>query len=153
MAETSGTAASSTGTENLVRRFIDGLHELERSGDPDALVETYAEGSETSNVASERTFSGKEGAREFWRRYRGAFGEAHSEFRNVIVGKDRAALEWTTTGTGTDGAPFAYDGVSVLEMGGAGDSAAVTRFRAFFDSAHLGRQIASEATANAAGRR
>lgn len=137
------------GVETVVQRFIDGLHELEKTGDPAALIETYAEESETSNVASERTFSGKEGARDFWRRYRGSFGEAHSEFRNVIVGEDRAALEWTTAGTGANGDPFEYDGVSVLQLSGSGDDAAVTRFRAFFDSAHLGRQIARDGKAPA----
>jgi ketosteroid isomerase-like protein len=134
-------------SEQLVRRFIDGLHELERTGDPEPLVGTYAEESETSNVASERTFTGKDGARDFWTRYRGSFGEMESEFRNVIVAGDRAALEWTTGGTGPNGDPFRYDGVSVLEMTGEGEAAAVTRFRAFFDSAHLGRQIAPDAKA------
>ncbi len=140
-------------SEQLVRRFIDGLHTLERTSDPEALVGTYAEESETSNVASERTFTGKDGARDFWTRYRGSFGEMESKFRNVIVGGDRAALEWTTEGTGPNGDPFRYDGVSVLEMAGEGEAAVVTRFRAFFDSAHLGRQIAPDAKAPSAGGR
>jgi ketosteroid isomerase-like protein len=139
-------------SEQLVKRFIDGLHKLERTKDPETLLSTYAEESETSNVASERTFTGKEGARDFWMRYRGSFGEMNSEFRNVIVGGDRAALEWTTEGTGPNGDPFGYDGVSILEMAGEGDATAVTRFRAFFDSAHLGRQIAPDAKAPAGNR-
>ncbi len=134
-------------TERLVQRFIDGLHHLEQTGDPEPLVATYAEESETSNVASDRVYQGRDGAREFWRRYRGSFGEMRSSFRNTIVSGDRAALEWETEGTGPAGDRFRYDGVSLLEMAGEGDGAAVTRFRAFFDSAHLGRQIAPDAKA------
>ena len=90
-------------SEDLVQRFIDGLHHLEESGDPAPLIATYAEDAETSNVVAERTFEGKEGARDFWHRYRAAFGEVRSSFRNVIVSDDRAALEWTTEGTDPEG--------------------------------------------------
>ncbi len=135
--------------ESLVQRFIDGLHHLEQTGDPEPLVATYGEESETSNVASDRVFRGRDGARDFWRRYRGSFGEMQSSFRNVIVAGDRAALEWVTEGTGPEGIPFRYDGVSLLEMAGEGEAEGITRFRAFFDSAHLGRQIAPDAEAPA----
>ena len=134
-------------SERLVQRFIDGLHHLEQTGDPEPLVATYAEEAETSNVASERVFRGRDGAHEFWRRYRGTFDETTSTFRNVIVAGDRAALEWETEGTGPTGDPFRYDGVSLLEMAGEEEGAAVTRFRAFFDPGHLGRQIAPDAKA------
>ena len=121
----------------LVQRFIDGLHHLEQTGDPERLVATYVEQSETSNIVADRIFVGRDGARDFWRRYRGTFKEVSSSFRNTIVTGDRAALEWTTEGTDPDGNPFGYDGVSILEMTGEG----ITRFRAFFDSVHLGRQL------------
>ncbi len=128
-------------SEALVQRFIDGLHHLEQTGDPERLVATYAEQSETSNVVADRVFAGRDGARDFWRRYRGTFKEVSSSFRNTIVAGDRAALEWTTEGTDPDGNPFGYDGVSILEMAGEGEDEGISRFRAFFDSVHLGRQF------------
>ena len=107
-------------SERLVQRFMDGLHHLEQTGDLEPLVATFGEESETSNVASDRVFRGRDGARDFWRRYRVTFGEMRSSFRNVIVAGDRAALEWVTEGTGPEGDPFRYDGVSLLEMAGGG---------------------------------
>lgn len=128
-------------SEALVQRFIDGLRHLEQTGDPEPLVATYAEHSETSNVVADRVFAGRDGARDFWRRYRGTFKEITSSFRNTIVAGDRAALEWRTDGTDPDDHPFGYDGVSILELAGDGEEEGITRFRAFFDSVHLGRQL------------
>ncbi len=128
-------------SETLVQRFIDGLHHLEETGDPEPLVACYAERSETSNVVADRIFAGRDGARGFWRRYRGTFREMHSSFRNTIVGGDRAALEWVTEGADPEGNRLAYDGVSILEMSGDGEGEGITRFRAYFDSVHLGRQL------------
>ena len=138
-------------SEELVQRFIDGLRHLEQTRDPEPLVATYAELSETSNVVAPRTYEGHDGAREFWRRYRGAFGEVNSTFRNVIVAGDRAALEWTTEGTSPEGEPFRYDGVSILEL--AEGEEGITRFRAFFDSASLGHQMHEAGAATAAAAR
>lgn len=137
-------------SEQLVQRFIDGLQHLERSRDPEPLVALYAEQSDTSNVVADRVFSGRDGARDFWQRYRGSFGEAASSFRNVIVAGDRAALEWTTAGTSPEGEPFRYDGVSILEMSGDGDAEGITRCRAYFDSTNLGRQMHDTAQVAAA---
>ena len=80
-------------SDELVQRFIDGLQHLEQTRDPEPLVATYAPESETSNVASDRVFRGREGARDFWRRYRGSFGELRSSLRTVIVAGGRAVLE------------------------------------------------------------
>ncbi len=81
--------------------------------------------------------SGKDGARRFWTDYRGVLGEVRSTCRNVIATDGRAALELTTDGTSTDDKPFRYEGVSVLEL----EDDLITRFRAYFDTAALGRQI------------
>ncbi|GAC1386037.1 MAG: nuclear transport factor 2 family protein [Herpetosiphon sp.] len=121
----------------LAEQFMNALHRLEDDRDVDAIVALYGEQSEISNVVSHEAFHGSAGAREFWTKYRDAFGEVHSEFRNVIVSEKNVALEWVTSGTGADGAPFTYDGVSIIETSGQH----VTRFRAFFDSASLSHQI------------
>ncbi len=131
-------------SEQLARSFIEGLHRLERDRDLDAIVATFADGCEVSNVVTPRLYHGPEGARDFWSRYRGAFREVHSTFRNIIAADDRAALEWKTEGTDIDGDSFRYDGVSILEI----DGGKITRFRAFFDSVNLGRQMQGEATAS-----
>jgi limonene-1,2-epoxide hydrolase len=123
--------------EQVARRFIDALHKLERDRDLDAIVATFADACDVGNVVSPRTFEGKEGAREFWTIYRDTLGEVESTFRNVIATGGRAALEWTTRGTGANGHPIDYDGVSILEIEGD----AITRFRAYFNPAELGEQI------------
>ncbi len=124
-------------SEQVARRFIDALHKLERDRDLDAIVATFAENCDVGNVVSPRTFEGREGAREFWSVYRETLGEVESTFRNVIATDDRAALEWTTKGTASQGHNINYDGVSILEI----DGDAITRFRAYFNPAELGHQI------------
>jgi hypothetical protein len=59
-----------------------------------------------------------------------------SEFRNVFVTEDGAALEWTTEGT-SNGDPVFYDGVSILEI----DGDKVSRFMAYFDNRDLAPQV------------
>jgi limonene-1,2-epoxide hydrolase len=130
-------------SEQLVRRFIDGLAKLEQSRDGEMLISTFAESCSVSNVVTAEEFKGREGARDFWTRYRDTFGEMKSTFRNVIVSEGRAALEWNTEGTTVGGEPINYDGVSILEI--AGD--AITRFRAYFDDRKLSGQIIKQARA------
>jgi len=119
------------------QQFIEALQVLERDSDPTAMLDLFMENSEAGNIVSTREFIGVEGAREFWETYRNSFGEVDSTFRNVIVSNDRAALEWTTTGTSAAGTPIAYEGVSILEMA----DGKITRFRAYFDPHDLGRQM------------
>ncbi len=59
-----------------------------------------------------------------------------STFCNVFADESRAELEWTTEGT-EDGDTVSYEGVSILEI--EGDK--VKRFMAYFDPAHLNRQV------------
>lgn len=117
-----------------VQRFADALRAYEQDGDLDRFIECFDEGCEISNVASPRTFQGKDGAREFWREYRGTLTDVRSEFRNLIEAQDRAALEWETEGTAATGAHIRYEGTSVLEF--EGDK--VKRFYAYFDPHRLG---------------
>lgn len=125
-----------TDTE-LTQRFIAALHALERERDLDTIAGLFADDGEIGNIVSPRTFSGREGARDFWESYRSTFDEMESTFRNVIAGDGRAALEWMTDGTSADGDPFTYSGVSILEFA----DGRITRFWAYFDPHALGRQL------------
>jgi limonene-1,2-epoxide hydrolase len=124
--------------------FIDALQVLERDRDPTDMIGLFVENSEIGNIVSSRKFIGLAGADEFWETYRDTFGEVTSTFRNIIVSDGRAALEWTTTGTSSAGAPIAYEGVSILEMA----DGKITRFRAYFDAHDLGRQMEQDAEAD-----
>ena len=126
---------------DTTQQFIDALQALERHRDPAEMIGLFIENSEVGNIVSHRTFTGLEGAREFWETYRDTFGEVASTFRNVIVGDGRAALEWATTGTSFAGALIAYEGVSILEI----EDAKITRFRAYFNAHDLGRQMEQDA--------
>lgn len=124
-------------SEQLANRFVDALGTLESSGDVEPLVELFADDGEVGNVVAPEKFTGPEGARDFWRKYRDTFGEVRSTFRNRIVADGRVALEWTTEGTTNGGHPIRYDGVSLLEI----EADRITRFRAYFDAGGLGRQM------------
>lgn len=134
-------------SEQVAQTFIDGLHQLEENRELEAIVATYADNSVVGNIVSPEQFEGREGAREFWTKYREAFGTVHSEFRNIITTDDAAALEWTTTGTNIEGEPFQYDGVSLLEI----EDGLITRFRAYFNPSDLGKQIVKPIVATTAG--
>jgi steroid delta-isomerase-like uncharacterized protein len=130
-----------------VESFIAALRKLEASREMDAVVSTFAEDCELGNAATPKSFSGREGAREFWRQYRDTFGEMKSTFRNVIATENRAALEWATEGTIHAGAVVSYEGVSILELEGG----AIKRFHAYFDSKELSGQVVKEVKAWAVG--
>ncbi len=129
-------------SEQVAKRFIEALGRLEAGRDLEGMVGLFAADAEVGNVVSPEKFRGPEGAREFWgAKYRDTFGEVRSTFRNVFATNDRAALEWTTEGTGSDGTPVKYDGVSIIET----DGEHVTRFCAYFDAGALGRQLTGRA--------
>ncbi len=121
----------------LADRFIEALLSLESSGNPDPLITLFTADAEIGNVVAPEKFHGSEGAREFWTKYRGAFENLQSTFRNRIVAGDRIALEWSTQGASGTGNPVEYEGVSILEV--KGDR--ISRFHAYFDPAALGRQM------------
>ncbi len=120
--------------------FIAALRALEQDKDVEPLAALYADDAVAGNVIAPDRFAGKDGARRFWTEYRGTFQTVQSEFRNVIAASERAALEWTTTGTGFDGAAVRYSGVTVLETA----NGQVTRSVAYFDPKALGRQMEGE---------
>ena len=120
-----------------VERFVAALARVEQRGEVEEMVALFTENAELSNTASDHVFRGVEGARAFWRAYRGTFGEVRSTFHSKVESDGRAFLEWTTVATGAGGVALKYDGVTVLEV--EGDR--VRGFRAYFDPRHLGRQL------------
>jgi ketosteroid isomerase-like protein len=126
------------------KRFIDALHKLEAERDLKTIVSLFEESAEVSNVLTEdRPMN----ARDFWQSYRDNFDTIKSTFRNEIITDDRAALEWVSEGTSSDGNDFKYDGVSILEIKGE----KITRFQAYFDPINLGQQIVEEKSTEANG--
>lgn len=133
-------------SKQVAQEFIDALGKLEAERDVETIAGVFAENAEVGNIVAPEKFHGRDGAREFWTKYRDTFGEVRSEFRNIIVTGDHAALEWTTDGTSTNGAPVKYDGVSILEV----EAGKVSRFRAYFNAAELGHQVVDEKASQSA---
>jgi ketosteroid isomerase-like protein len=124
------------------QRFVDALSKLEESGDVEPLLELFSDDAQVSNVASHRTLEGKDGARQFWREYKGMLRQVKSTFRNMIEAGDRVALEWESSGTAHNGAAVDYEGVSIIEW----DGERISRFYAYFDPRVLGLEL-SQGTA------
>ena len=74
---------------------------------------------------------GKDGAREFWERYRDVFDSIDATFSRIASDERVAFLEWTSQGTLKDGSDFRYQGVSVLEAEGD----LIDAFRTYYDTA------------------
>ena len=126
------------------KKFIDALHKLEAERDLETIASLFEESAEVSNVLTEdRPMN----ARDFWQNYRDNFDTIKSSFRNEIITDDRAALEWVSEGTSSEGNEFKYSGVSILEI----DGEKIKRFEAYFDPNNLGNQIVDEKTAEANG--
>jgi ketosteroid isomerase-like protein len=130
----------------IAQQFIDALHTLEQGGpdDVDALVALYSANAVLVNAAlklagEQRT--GPDGARQFWTEYRKTFGAALSEFAQITVNDQSAGLFWTTKGTGNDGQPMEYDGVSLLVFDVDGK---IKLFRGYYDTREISRAIGVE---------
>lgn len=128
-------------TREIADKFIAALHKLEDERDAETIAALYSDDAQVVNVVTPHTFTGVEGAREFWTKYRESFGEVHSEFRNHIYGENVTAHEWTTTGTANSDNKIEYSGVTILEI--TGDK--ITRSCAYFNSQDLGKQMESGA--------
>lgn len=125
--------------QQITERFIAALRKLEESREVEEIAALYAENAEITNVVAPHKFSGQQGVRDFWTKYRASFGEMRSEFRNKIIGEQSAALEWTTIGNSSENHEIAYSGVTILEF--EGDK--ITRSCAYFNSQDLGKQLES----------
>ncbi|WP_434384796.1 nuclear transport factor 2 family protein [Melittangium boletus] len=119
------------------QRFVEALTRLEETGEVEALLALFSDDAQVSNVVSHRTFHGKDGARKFWKEYKGMLEQVKSTFRNMIESGDRVALEWESAGTAHNGAAVSYEGVSIIEWEGD----VITRFYAYFDPRLLGEEL------------
>ena len=128
----------------ISEKFVEALQELETNGNVKKIVSLFADDAEINNVVTIEN-SHDLNPEEFWTKYRANFGQVSSEFSNKIYGENNAALEWTTTGTNTDGGKIEYQGVSILEI--EGDK--ITRFFAYFNPGKLGEQLVEEAAKSA----
>jgi ketosteroid isomerase-like protein len=117
-------------TQEVAYRFIQALNALEEEGEVEPIVATFAEFCEIGTPAIPGKLHGKDRAREFWTGYRTACRNIRSTFRNIVIGDNSIALEWTTKGVNRSGKPFQYDGVSILDTAGP----RITHFRTYFDS-------------------
>ncbi len=130
----------------MAQQFIDALHTLEQgdASNVDALAELFSDDAILVNASLKLAGDerhGKQGAKDFWTEYRKTFGEAFSDFFQVTVNEQAAGLFWTTKGTGNDGQPMEYDGVSLLVFN---DEGKITTFRGYYDTRELSRSIGVE---------
>lgn len=109
--------------------FITALRALERDRDVEPLAALYADDAACGNTATNRTFTGPDGAREFWTAYRETFDTIESEFRIQLDSDDAVALEWVSTGTLQGGEEVRYEGVTMVAL----DGDRIARTTAYFD--------------------
>jgi ketosteroid isomerase-like protein len=112
-------------------RFMAALKDAERSHDPAALVELFADDAELHTLAKEEVAHGRDGAAKFWADYLKVFERVKSEFTRVVGDDTGAAMEWVADGALANGKPIRYRGVSVIELSGE----KVKSFRTYYDTA------------------
>lgn len=78
-----------------------------------------------------QTWTGVDGAREFWSAYLANFRRIRSEFTHHTDDGHTGVMEWEATGQLGDGTDIAYRGISVIEH----DGQSVHAFRTYYDSA------------------
>lgn len=136
----------------LAQQFIDALHTLE-AGSPDntaAIVALFADDARITNAAMDgKELSGHDGVEKFWTEYRRTFGELRSEFSRVIADANAAGLFWRSEGTGNDGKPIGYDGVSLLEWSTDGK---ISFFRGYYDTRKLSQEVGIDQRPTTEGR-
>jgi len=114
----------------LTEQFMQALQTTEQTGDVEPLVALFAEGASLKNLTT-HTWTGQDGAREFWTAYLSNFDSIRSEFTHHLEASATGIMEWTATGQLKGGADLAYQGVSIIEI----DAGKVSAFRTYYDSA------------------
>lgn len=115
----------------MTQRFVTALDELHRNRDVSGLVDLFGDDATLDKAGMPHGEHGKDGARTFWNQYRDVFDAIDASFHHRVDGDDVAFLEWTSTGTLSDGTQFSYDGISVLES----QSDRIDAFRTYYDTA------------------
>ena len=115
----------------MTERFTEALHHLDADNDAEPLVELSGDDTRLMKLDEAHETQGKDGARRFWTDYRNVFGEIRTTFTHTVAGEGSAALEWISEGTLSDGKPFSYRGVTVIE----GDEDRLSGVRTYYDSA------------------
>ena len=82
-------------TQEVAYRFIQALSALEEDGEVEPIVSTFTDHCEIGTPAIPVKLHGKEQARDFWNSYRTAYRQIRSTFRNIVIGDNSIALEWT----------------------------------------------------------
>jgi len=111
--------------------FIQTLKQIERNGDPSALVELFREDSVIDSPAQGRQLAGKDGARRYWTDYLHAFCRIESEVRQALEFGDIAVFEWRSSAILRTGRSIDYQGVSVVEF----RDHKIKRFATYYDAA------------------
>ncbi|MFB9993635.1 nuclear transport factor 2 family protein [Deinococcus oregonensis] len=128
------TQADSAPTPNeastLTEQFMQALQTTEQTGDVEPLVALFAEDSSLNNLTTQ-TWTGQDGAREFWTAYLSNFEQIRSEFTHHLEASGTGLMEWEATGQLKGGSDLAYRGVSIIEISGT----QVSAFRTYYDSA------------------
>ena len=115
--------------DGWVQEFIDGLHRLEETGNPEPLLAQFAPGASAWTPAHAEPLEGHGQVRDFWEQCRGAFERVSSTFERVIEGEGEAALEWRAEGMLRQGGEVACRGVTLLRHGTGG----IMRFASYYD--------------------
>ena len=122
----------------LADRFIQALQGCEHGTPPEAIepmVELFSDEAKCGNLLIPVPYSGREGARTFWKDYRSSFREIKSHFTKIHLSSDGLiTLEWTSEGIARSGRPFTYRGITLLEFNANGK---IQRFQAYYDTAAL----------------
>jgi ketosteroid isomerase-like protein len=124
-------------TQEVAYRFIEALAALEQREQIDPILDTFSEACDLANSGSPETHQGKQGAREYWHKYRSNFRDIRSNICNIITGDNSIALEWTAHAIDRSGKELKYNGVSILDT----RDTAIIRFRAYFDTKPFAEKI------------
>ncbi|PTA67963.1 nuclear transport factor 2 family protein [Deinococcus arcticus] len=115
---------------STTQRFMAALQTAENTRQLDDLLALHAPEVTLRNLSA-HSWSGLDGAREFWQTYLNNFAQVHSEFARSHEEGGLGVMEWETTGQLAAGRDVAYRGVSLIDV----RDGRVTAFRTYYDSA------------------
>jgi ketosteroid isomerase-like protein len=126
-------------SDDRARSFAQALQTFEKDGDAAAFAALFTDDAITQRLDARGERRGE--VEQFWHEYRGQFDSISTTFYDVVEGGDRAALEWSSDATLTDGRPITYRGVTVIDL----DGDKVSKLRTYYDSAQFAATTATTA--------